>query len=230
MFRRLLYTLTAASLFIPGSVISQSESSYPDCTYVKPDTSMRRQAPAHLFRAINISDCRFDTSKLGSIYGMSNHERLIVCMQGGLISRLTSLLNGRLASGPPASDDRVLACLRKFWITSYGRESIQYDLSFRIEYYLNRGSCFYPLYRFDTSYVLDGSPEGWAAPINAGVLASARKLYRADRNIDQLKCYSNKQVDSFNYAGRDLPILKDKLIRRGVYLSFGQFKRNMPEY
>jgi len=217
---------------IPFTAFTQEGPSdkYYVCTYVKPDISISKPVQPLPFSRINVIDCRFDTTKIGYLYTSSSTEKSAVCMQGSVESYVRSLLN-KYYSDASSTNDKILACIRNFWIVDTGQYDASYVLNLRIEFYLNRQSCFYALYRFDSTFVLAGETESWAPLLNKMTMASTRKLYQVDQfNFQELFCYSARQIDSFNFVSRNIPILKAGFLRKGVYLNFSQFKRNHPAY
>lgn len=217
---------------IPFTVFTQegpSDKHYV-CTYVKPDISISKPVQPLPFSRINVIDCRFDTTKIGYLFTSSTTERSAICLQGSVESYAGTFLN-KYYSNPSANKEEILACIKKLWIVDTGQLNVSYVLNFRIEFYVNRQSCFYALFRFDSTFALEGEPESWATLLNKMIMASTRKLYQVDQiNFQKLLCYSARQIDSFNFASRYIPILKDGFLRKGVYLNFGQFKRNQPAY
>jgi len=231
MYSRNLNLLLFTILLLPLAVFSQvRENKYYACTYIKPDISIDKPLQPMAISPISVIDCRFDTTKLGYLYTSSITERSAVCMQGSVESYVRSFLNKHYSS-PSSNNDKIFACIRKFWIVDTGQSDVSYVFNLKIEFYLKRQSCFYALYRFDSTFALEGEPESWVRFLNKMTLASIRKLYQIDRiDFEKLSCYSARQIDSFNFASRNIPILRDGFLRKGVYLNFSQFKRNRPAY
>jgi hypothetical protein len=233
MFLRQIFGLLTAILLAEAPVFSQNGSPYSrhECVYVLPDTTWFTVSNKLPFSEITIIDARPDTMKLGYLYTSAIHEKQVICTEKNISQMIRSFLSDKFIAPGVSRGDKILGCIRKFWISDFGVDTSRYNLSLTIEYYLHRDGCFYPFYRFDSSVVLNGTAETWGNSINKAISASARKLFHVDRvNIQQLQCYSLRQIDSFNYAARNFPILRDKRIQRGVYFSFNQFKRNKPWY
>lgn len=201
-----------------------------DCTFILPDTSFDAPMKKLPFASITVTDVRFDTTKLGYLTAsIKENERRICLSNAG--KQIGSYLTDHYASDSVVNGEKIFAFIKKLWIDDVGVDSVRYGFFFKIEYYLNREECFYPLYRFDTAMVMHGELSTWGTWINKGLIASARKLFHTNQvNLDQLKCYSLRQIDSFNYAPKNIPILTERILRKGVYLSFYQFKNNKPAY
>jgi len=233
MFLRQIFWLLGSFLLLEIPGFSQQELSYSrqECVYVLPDTSGLVVSNKLPFSKITIIDARPDTIKLGYLYASARQEKLIVCTQKNISQIMSAFLTDNFIAPGASREDKILGCIRKFWISDVGIDTSNYVLSLKVEYYLNRGACFYPFYRFDSSIVLTGMAETWGSSINKAISASVRKLFQVDRiNIHQLQCYSLRQIDSFNYAAINIAILRNMHIQRGVYFSFNHFKRNKPWY
>lgn len=190
--------------------------------------------------SILVSDQRYDTTVMVGYFYRGYRDRLSkICAEKSITQTVSSFLNHHFAGIFSRRKDTVLMQLKKLWIE--GEEGFicsdmwteaPYTLTIKMEFYLKKESCLYPLYRFDSVYRFKGNPEITADPlISQAIIASCSKLTNAvfAGNTNR-KCLSWLQVDSFNKAGADIAILKDPAPQKGVYLNFNDFRNNRPAF
>jgi hypothetical protein len=102
----------------------------------------------------------------------------------------------------------------------------------KIEFYLKDRSDYYPLYRYDTvmSKTMTVSEYGPEFVANALSL-SMQKMPQMDTKITSImgrKKFSLEEISRHNEDDFNMPALKDTSLRKGVYMTFDEFKNNNP--
>src|SRR4030095_14178113 len=98
--------------------------------------------------------------------------------------------------------------MRKIWIGEYDTSvivngDVKVKLVFlKAEFYLKESDCFYPLYRFDSSILVQkGNNEKIFGAIEGILIASLRKALNFNySNFKNQICISKASIDSFNSA------------------------------
>jgi|GEM_PF-504522 len=104
------------------------------------------------------------------------------------------------------------------------------DVNF--EFYLKEGVNYYPLYRYDSviSKAMTISEYG-PQFIQLAFQLSLEKMKQMDTKIATLKLrrkFSLEEIAKHNEDAFNLPVLKDAVQKEGVYMSFEEFKNNLP--
>lgn len=212
--------------------------SLAECLTIDIDSLVFSPAVSRPFSAIVVADERFDRTKLGYFYAPKKNELLKMCTKKNTAEGVADFLNNYFSRSSSQATDSVFVHLKKLWIKNddpyaNGKDAkiSGYSIRLKAEFYLKRESCFYPLYRFDSTLYVEGTSE--KAPgmlIRKGLTASVRKLNTSLFPAQGLSCLSLSQIDSFNRASRNIPILKEVTPRKGIYLTFNEFRNNQPAF
>jgi hypothetical protein len=102
----------------------------------------------------------------------------------------------------------------------------------KIEFYLHDGSCYYPMYRYDSiiSKALTISEYG-PEYIALALQLSMQRLSQMDATISSVgnrTKFTLTDIMRHNQQEFELPVLRDDALVKGVYMSFGEFKNNQP--
>lgn len=211
--------------------------SLAECLTIDMDSAVFSPVASRPFSTIVVTDERFDRMKIGYFYTPRINRLLKMCMKENTVKEVNIFLNNYFSAVPSPATDSVFACLKKLWIKNddpytdpEDSKTYSYSLQLKIEFYLKRASCFYPLYRFDSTLSLKGTSEKIPGMlIRQGLIASVRKLSSTHFSEKRPQCLSFRQIDSFNRTTRNIPILKGGYVK-GVYLTFSQFKNNRPAF
>lgn len=183
------------------------------------------------YKEIIVVDERPDTTKCG--YWLPNIENPLMklCLKNGLKQDVSTFLNKYLNGNFNPFGNSVLACIKKCWTSTYDSSIIFYKTFFKIEFYIKKDSCYYPILRFDSTLfhkrVFKMQP---SKIIEEVIIASIKKLSATNNNTTNLRNLSLNEIDSFNNQSQTIPAIKEKTARKGVYLNFFQFKNNQPAY
>lgn len=193
------------------------------------------------FHSIRVVDARSDTSKIG--YWNKKKQYLRVTTSNGFANSLENLLN-ELPKEASADDRRLLVVIKKFWFREPTDEEIikQYDDTGRhpgriltcyakVEFYLNRGEIYTPLFRFDSVFQQPAVNDKDELTVPA-VEACLNRLEKLDlQPFTQSKTQlSWPAVEAYNRQFMEKSILTDFKMRRGVFITFNDFLQNKPRY
>ncbi|MEI8059953.1 MAG: hypothetical protein WCG67_07330, partial [Ferruginibacter sp.] len=97
----------------------------------------------------------------------------------------------------------------------------------KMEFYLKRDSFFYPLYRYDSTLIVDQVlPEDAGIFITEVFKDALAKLYNI--NFDAVAYRAKKltlnDIATFNKRNNNHPILNETEFKKGAYVNFDEFK------
>jgi hypothetical protein len=236
--------LASILLIVSGKVFTQKKHSPEvlqlpsNCHDIKFEGSKNQLTTTLPFSRIFISDSRFDTSKIGYYEDRKKGQEAKLCVAGGLSDNLSKFLNSCFNANFSQSKSTIHAFVKNFWVSKeipldkYDQKQPGYNLSLKIEFYLQNEECFFPLFRFDsTETVYPSRDNSIDKLINDFCLRSTKKLFEpVITSFQKKKCVLLSQIDSFNTAQKNIPVLVAKEIKQGIYLNFDQFKENKPAF
>lgn len=199
----------------------------------------KRTNPSNVQLSINnieIIDARADTSKIGFFHSSTNSQKVKLCLTRGS-EKIGSFLNNYLKKNITDSTRSLVLSMRKIWIGEYDTSMIinggvKIKLVFlKAEFYIKESECFYPLYRFDSSILVQkGNDEKIFEAIEDILIASLGKALNFDySNLKNKNCVSKTRIDSFNIARMNFLILAGQT-KKGIYLKFEDFRQNKPAF
>jgi len=202
--------------------------------FTKKTNSSNVQLPINNLELI---DARADTSKIGFFHSPTNSQRMKLCLARGVKEEVGSFLNNYLKKNFTYSSLSLVLCMRKIWIGEYDTSvivngNVKVKLVFlKAEFYLKESDCFYPLYRFDSSILVQkGNNEKIYGAIEDILIASLGKALDFNySNFKNKNCFSKASIDSFNSARINFPIIAGEY-KKGVYLKFEDFRQNKPAF
>lgn len=201
------------------------------------------------FNSIEIKDFRFDSTKLGYIK-RGGIKKIVV--KNGVANGLTSFMNAYFKKNLDSSSGKTLVIvLRHLWLQEGSGDldtdekvvrqappgffsDAGYGINFSdFEVYCKENNKYRALFKLNDEFV--------GAKYKAGKLDDLlflsfdslfAKIY--ETNIDVALSVRKEYTYEFiseNYIKRfNLPILQDKTLNKGVYLTFKDFKNNKPTY
>lgn len=207
------------------------------------------------FKSIKILDSRFDTSKIGYIPKtdlLSSKKRAFKKMvfRGGNGSAIQAYYNDYYAESFTPNDFELLIVMKRFWISGNSSSnnkrmevsnSVKDDNSIHCkwEYYLGKNGNYLPVKRMDTTFSIAENLKNY---LNDEL--SLKRLFYVKRSLNALievLDFSNAiiqfdkqnkktftEILEFNERMNNIPVLKDSSFKKGVYLSFNDFKNNHP--
>ncbi len=200
------------------------------------------------FKSITIEDVRFDTTQVG-IYSLLNNilkptiKNYKITFTGGLRKSLAMYLNNYFKENLRNDDIELVCFLKKLNLVK--RDTLTENVSlqrtygqvnFQAEVFLRSGRDFYAAFKIDTILTESISlrKKEIADEMKDYLLMPALALLQNEisntlwANTIKKKVFSQSVVYENYYNKRfDLPILK-QLYKRGVYLTFSEFKNNAP--
>ncbi len=224
----LVLFLKSIEVFSQKDQVSEKDSPNErfDYFYFKLKLSKVSEKKVFPFNSVTVLDERLDTTKLGYSFINSHIPRKKFCFQDGTKKEISTFLHGYLHENYSILNNTLIVCLKKFWIVSYAKKD--YDLFLKIEFYLKDDSCYRPLYRIDSMFSARLDLTTFIE--NALIQTTSRLDEVSIFEYKQLICVSSNQLEAFNQKPKQVPVLKEKMAAKGVYLNFEQFKNNRPAF
>jgi hypothetical protein len=191
------------------------------------------------FSHIKVIDERINKSSSGYFHARQSGDIYKICHANNLNDEIHQFLIDYFSNSLDNSGDTLLVQVKKFWLRNYDvlnqdsySRSVRNGIDVRIEFYLRQGSCNYALYKFDSVIIQDGKSQEIAGRLmSKALLGSIQRLQQlSPGSIAKRRCISASQIDSFNSIYHNLPVFTEKVLRKGVYLTIGEFKNNKPSY
>lgn len=202
-------------------------------------TELNRSIP---FKPANIIvlDYRFDSSSLGFINKKSGQKKKLVLKNGTCVG-IEHFFKKILQVQDPQSTSGVelVAVLQKLWlsddliVTDKNIKRIapmRSGMILQIGYFLKSGESYFPLYKFDTTIADIHPVKSKAGEYLVNALGkSIEKLRSIDVNnvIESGKGYRLADIENVYSSRFTLPVLLQDP-KKGVYLSFEEFRKNQP--
>lgn len=220
--------------------------------------SAQRTAPREIrlpFSAIKIIDSRFDTSKIGFlpvsqlIYDKKNVFRKLR-FKGGVVKPMEEYYNDYYKNSFQQNGLELVIIMKRFWLSGvdYSRDKrigltnsleLATNLYFKWEYYLGKDGLYLPVKRADTvMQVSDDLAQYIDEEFNERRLAKFKfalkamiELFDFEKAVtvfDKQPKKTMNEIIEFNKRRNESIILKDGSFKKGIYLSFEEFKNNNP--
>lgn len=188
---------------------------------------------------ITVLDFRFDDKALGFVNKRTPREEKLI-LEPGTCEGIELYLKKRL--NLPATKmvgHELVAVIQKLWLSDdlvvvdqHLKKMVpqQSGIVMKVSYFLKSGDSYFPLYKFDST-IVDIYPAAKQAGyyLALAIEKSIGKLayINADKIIESGKKYSMSFIKD-TYASRfTLPVLSENP-KKGVYLSFEEFRKNKP--
>ena len=207
------------------------------------------------FKSIKIIDSRFDTSKIGyvpttDILAGKRKAFKKMLLQGGNGNAIENYYNDYYAGSFTQNDFELLIVMKRFWLAGDVRSNNKRveiansvgsnnNIYCKWEYYLGKDGKYLPIKRMDTviqntedlsKYIEEEFSEKSLSFFKYGLKALIEILDYSNA----VKQFENKpkktlaEIKDFNEKMIAIPILQDSIFKKGVYLSFEEFKNNEP--
>jgi hypothetical protein len=218
----------------------------------------QRTAPSEIklpFSSIKIIDSRFDTSKIGFLPGINiiQDKRNVfrkIRFKGGIVKSLQEYYNDYYKNSFQQNGFELLIVMKRFWVSGVdNRKDKQIELTnslevatnlyFKWEYYLGKNNNYLPVKRVDTiiqvsddlaQYIDEEFNERRLARFKFALKAMI-ELHDFEKKVEVFDKQPKKtmeEIDNYNAKRNDLVVLKDSILKKGIYLSFDEFKNNSP--
>lgn len=192
-------------------------------------------------RNVTVLDYRFDTTTLGFINKNTPRKRNLV-LELGTCAGIERFLKQQLPApdtAPPPQYELVMV-LQKLWLSDdifvpnsvafEYQDSLRSGVVIKVAYFLKEKNAYFPLYRFDTTIVDTDRLRKNAGEYLANALnISIQKLgkIKVDKVFQSGKKYDFAYINDLYKARFKLPVLLQRP-KKGVYLTFEEFKKNQP--
>jgi hypothetical protein len=217
-----------------------------------------RIAPGEIklpFSSIKIIDNRFDTSKLGFVpivqfIGNKNTEGRKIVFSDGVGKSIENYYKEFYQNAFSSNGVQLIIVMKKFWLSGIDNErNREIDIPENVtsnkylyckwEYYLAKGDEFMPVKRIDTvingvvfeskkdQYIHNKTTDKILKLLLNGLI-EVFDFNAAVNQIEKLPKKTWQQIEAYNSAMFNIPVLKDSVFAKGVYLSFNEFKNNKP--
>lgn len=201
------------------------------------------------FRQIKIIDARFDTSKLGFIPRSHTESKAYkkLTVKNGLQKTLEAFLNHHYQNSfTPSENKTLLIVVKTFWLhqirlsektgNKFVRKQSSPEISeavTKLEMYVEKDGAYAALHRVDTVFES-------ALPLYKSVndlllrpflfAINNKATENVEQRIAQRKKLSFRDISGYNAGRFTAPCLRTDSLRRGVYMSFGEFLNGQPTY
>ena len=112
------------------------------------------------------------------------------------------------------------------------RDSWTSGVDIKIEFYLKDKANYYPLYRYDSLISEPMTISEYASEFVADALRSSlQKMKQMDERISLVKGRKNFSIEEIGLHNQNefnIPALTDTILKKGVYMTFDEFKNNNP--
>ena len=216
----------------------------------------QKTAPSEIkfpFKSIKIIDSRFDTSKIGYILeGSLSKKRKFrkMILSGGISNAIESYYNEYYESSFTQNNFELLIVMKGFWVAADVRSNNKRvevansvggndNIYCKWEYYLGKDGKYLPVKRMDTIMRID---ENLSRYIEEEFSEKRLSYFKyCLKALIEILDYSNavkqfdiqpkktlEEINEFNKRMNLIPVLQDSVFKKGVYLSFDDFKNNRP--
>lgn len=228
--------------------LSFSQSKTPvirvgDTLQIKLDDLVSSQPVSKNIRRLEVLDLRDDTGSLG--YTTIAFKKIMrLTFDSATDHVLENWMRNYLKIDKGNVGDKLIVCLKKLRISNEvtlrvfengheGQPQNGWDegIQIKMEFYLNKGECYYPLFRFDSLMNIDGKlPNDAPDFLIKGLTTAFAKLLRL--NLESIPESARKlsldDIVARNRKEATVPVLIETVYKKGVYKTFEEFKLNKP--
>jgi len=172
-----------------------------------------------------------------------------IILDDGLQLEAKRFANGSIMFSNNSSLPGILMVIKKLWLSDElnldGNTHVSGRLAgpnhkdvwtsgvdIKIEFYLDYKGDYYAMYRYDSVITEAMTTSEYASKFVAqAIRLSMQRLPEMDTKITSIitrKKFSMEEIRTHNENEFSLPILKDSILKKGVYMTFGEFKNNNP--
>lgn len=192
------------------------------------------------FNDIKVIDARFDTS----IAGFYGKQCFVFANNTG--EALKKYLTQQFTMPDHPTGSQLVIYIKKLWlgkeIQSKNPGVLSYDhddnweggITCKIECYNKNGDVYHPLFRLDTTIIerVSQISKNAAILVSTCLSIAANKIMNAYNRgtYNKTKGLSFEEINRYYTTRMAVPILKDTVLKKGVYANFAAFKNNTPTY
>jgi hypothetical protein len=143
-----------------------------------------------------------DSSYSGYYYSRGKDRLSKVCVDGNVENGINAFLNRYFITTSDSKEGSIYIQLKKFWLRNKEAFALkrgipEYSIHLKMEFYLKKEDCYYPLYRIDSMYFLKGkSDETASVLIRKALIETTAKLSRRELTTRTLRCIP---IEVFRY-------------------------------
>lgn len=195
--------------------------------------------------SLQLLDYREDTTSLGYNHTAFNNKETKCNFESSAINELSDWIFGYLKiSKGNVTGNKLIISLRKLRLSEeltpiffdnghqgQGENGWEKGIVTKMEFYLQKDSFFYPLYRFDSLITIDKQlPENSDGFIVTALQTAMSKLFTVNFEtiLARAKKLSFNDILVYNKRNIDVPILTGTTYKKGAYKNFEEFKTNNP--
>jgi hypothetical protein len=205
------------------------------------------------FQNIKVIDSRFDTGKIGFIpHNLFSQKRMFkrVTLKKGLANEAAGFLNRYYENVFAKNGYELLIVIKKLWFSGIDNSKTGgaelattfnsfYHIYCKWEFYIGKNDSYMPIIRIDTildwndtngSFKEENFTKSKFSKLKS-VLCAITELPKYDTYFSLYESKAKKTMDDivkFNENRFNLPVLKQGIFEKGVYLNFEEFKNNKP--
>ncbi|HLK28974.1 MAG TPA: hypothetical protein VKT28_10340 [Puia sp.] len=200
--------------------------------------------------SIEIVDARPDTSAIGFMQ-RGFKKPVFVILHEGLRNEMQSFVNKYFHFSQSDSSYKILMVIKKLWLTDefelkedsflnkqkrssglFHKDSTS-GIAIKIEFYIQKKQNYYALYRYDSTLQETYSVLNYGSEyLIESFTNSFSKLSSIETSLPKIianrRAFNIEEISNHISQNFDLRILKDTLLKKGVYMSFEEFKNNSP--
>jgi hypothetical protein len=198
------------------------------------------------FSGLEVYDRRNDSSFVGfykTLYSRNKSFGTVLKTENSTSNSVYSFLEPQIAFDQQ-SNYRLVLLIRKLWLSKEIENTEVRDYNIKMqkallpgivtcfEFYAKQGEQLTPLLRFDTTILHHNrnlamiDEELIQTTLTSAIDKLSKTSYR--QKIENGRTYSWLQVDSFSTKTNDIEILHITSFKKGVYLTYNDFKNNRP--
>ena len=218
---------------------------FGDVIQVQLEKVIAGQSVSSNLKGFELIDLRTDTGSLGYAFSKLPKKINKICFDTSPDIALTDwFCNYLKLDKNDKSSDKLVLSLRKLRLSNeiapktfdnghQGQPTNGWDegIMLKMEFYLRRGEIYYPLYRYDSLLVIDGSlPNDASEFLTEGFTAALSKLFSLDLSSVPGHVRQLSAADILKQKDKEirLPVLAEFRYKKGVYKDFEEFKMNSP--
>ncbi len=244
--------LIVLNCFVSNAQIDTKPINYNNKAETVLQNEIRTPGMANKISSVNVIDARDDTSALGyySLDGFTNFKKgwpktYYFNPSSSVNASIEKWVSNYLQlSNDTSILNKIVIVIKKLWISQeiapvlysnekQGQPKNGWDAGIisRLEFYLNNGSAYYPLFRVDSIFTFKEQLPAFAGEfIKVALKNSLTKLYQINLEeiIAKRRKLSYDEIVTSNAKKSGLPILNFITYKKGAYKNFEEFKNNSP--
>ena len=230
--------------FVSFSQVKTEVIKAGDTIQIKLDDLKASQSISRNIRSLRVIDLRDDTSSLGYYVTKVSKKIMRLTFDSTTDCVLENWISNYLKIDKGNVGDKLNVCLKKLRLSNEatlrvfengheGQPQNGWDkgILIKMEFYLDKGQFYYPLYRYDSLMNIDGKlPDDAADFLTKGFISAFAKLLRLNLESipESIRKLTLEDIVAQNIKEATAPVLIETAYKKGVYKTFEEFKLNAP--